>query len=216
MKEINYNPEGTDVNSEWIELQNTSSFVLKISQYRFLESYLTTINSHKRIKIFILKKGHIRHVLTYGEKIHKNFFVNMYYFLLCGTCRQIVWRSHIARVFFEKTQINYVTEGRVARNYFRFFKACIKKDFHLCRSYIQDTRSGVYFWVWSIQYIRDTYVLQYGEKKVSKNFFINLLLLILRGTSREIKLVPYRDYTYSFARHLSNVRVAKKFFKSLS
>ena len=92
----------------------------------------------------------------------------------------------------------------------------VKKNFYLNRGYIKDTRSSIYILVWYIQHRRDMYVLQYGEKKVSKKKFINLLLVMLRGTSREIKLVPYPDYTYSFTRHLSNVRVAKNFFKSLS
>ena len=35
--EINYNPEGTDANREWIELHNTSSSVINISEYRFHE-----------------------------------------------------------------------------------------------------------------------------------------------------------------------------------
>ena len=37
------------------------------------EDYVTIINSDKRIKIFILKKGSERYILTYGKKLHKNF-----------------------------------------------------------------------------------------------------------------------------------------------
>ena len=90
------------------------------------EDYVTIINSDKRIKIFVFKKGPNSYVLTYGKKLSTNFFVNMYYFLLKGTCREIVCKSTIVWVFSKKTDINYVTKERVARNYFRLFKASLK------------------------------------------------------------------------------------------
>ena len=91
------------------------------------EDYVTIINSDKRIKIFILKKGSERYILTYGKKLHKNFFVNIYYFLVKGTSREIVCKkSPIVWIFSKKTDINYVTERRVAKNYFRLFKASLK------------------------------------------------------------------------------------------
>ena len=73
------------------------------------------------IDLWVIDCGDRKYLLTYGKKLSTNFFVNMYYFLLKGTCREIVCEPLEGWVFAKK--LKYVTEERVARNYFRLFKA---------------------------------------------------------------------------------------------
>ena len=61
----------------------------------------------------------------------------------------------------------------------------------------------------------DTYILTFG-KKMSKNFLLNMYLLIKKGTCREVK---FKRYTYGLildkdARYLWNKRVTKNFLLS--
>ena len=95
----------------------------------------------------------------------------------------------------------------------------VNNHFDLRRAYIQDTRSSFTFrlCVWVLYNGCEQYVLVYGKEKVSKNFFINLLSLILRGTSQEIRLIHSRYIdSETTLRCVSSLKEAKRFFKSLS
>ena len=61
---------------------------------------------------------------------------------------------------------------------------------YLRQAIVQDNLSDLRYCVWIIDYGCSQTVLVYGKEKVSKKNFINLLLVILRGTCREIKMVP--------------------------
>ena len=71
--------------------------------------------------------------------------------------------------------------------------------------------------VWTIVCRGRKYVLIYG-KKLSTNFFVNVYYILTRGACREIKLIPFPNYTSSLTstRYVFNWRAAKRFFNNLS
>ena len=71
--------------------------------------------------VYIIKVGHMDFIMTYGKKFSSNFFVNVWYLLTIGTCREIQCKR--MGDFCLSTKISgYVRSERIAKNSFPFFK----------------------------------------------------------------------------------------------
>ena len=96
---------------------------LKENGVELYKDSICIVNSNKLINVYIIKIGHIEYILTYGEKLSKNFFINFYYLIIKGRYKEIKCKSKITWVFSEggKKNPNCVKSERAATNYFFSF-----------------------------------------------------------------------------------------------